>query len=39
MKELVDLPGHWVHVTCVAALYELRPLGMEIGKNRREGRL
>jgi hypothetical protein len=26
MKELVDLPGHWVHVTCVAALYELRPL-------------
>jgi hypothetical protein len=26
MKELVDLPGRWVHVTCVATLYELRPL-------------
>jgi hypothetical protein len=27
MKEICDKPGHWVHVTCVAAIQELRPLG------------
>lgn len=27
MKEFVDMPNHWVHLTCVAAFYELSPLG------------